>query len=461
MKKRILSLCLALIMVLALTPAVVAATTITGTGWTFNPNTQKLTITGDTLGAYTGFERTDVKTVYIRSWVEKIGAHAFKDMTNLEEVEWETDPAYFDDENELKLTEIGDGAFENCTSLKNVKFPYNLHSVGANAFAGCTSLERVEVYSDDMQTFALSAFDGCTNLDPDCIINETNDANITAIINDLKAHSVSFSGHTLFLSDDIGVMFGVEFKMKAPDDNKCRMGFKISCDPTGTETFVDSRRNDLDPDNKYYFYTFDINPLMLADEITATFYVKNGDNWASAVVNKYSAVDYIDYVLKDNHAQDLAGEKADQLKELACALQDYGHYLQLSGWTDGKSHNTIAVSASNNNLSAVIDSVGEYAIRYEDDEFPVKIGLSLNSQNNLYVNAGSTTQSETSIGPNNFDHPYEFEFGGKKIYVSVLSYVYVVLHSEDYDTFTLAKRNAVAALYYYWAAAEAYAPNND
>ena len=46
---------------------------------------------------------------------------------------------------EYKVTEIGEGAFQNNTSLTEVKIPASITSIGANAFAGCKNLQAITI----------------------------------------------------------------------------------------------------------------------------------------------------------------------------------------------------------------------------------------------------------------------------------------------------------------------------
>ena len=46
---------------------------------------------------------------------------------------------------EYKVTEISEGAFQNNTSLTEVKIPASITSIGANAFAGCKNLQAITI----------------------------------------------------------------------------------------------------------------------------------------------------------------------------------------------------------------------------------------------------------------------------------------------------------------------------
>lgn len=75
------------------------------------------------------------------------------------------------------VTSIGDGAFENCTSvtrivyagfsssasLNNITLPASVTSIGKRAFSGCTKVTSV-ILPDNVTTIGASAFNGCTSL---------------------------------------------------------------------------------------------------------------------------------------------------------------------------------------------------------------------------------------------------------------------------------------------------------
>ena len=47
---------------------------------------------------------------------------------------------------EYKVTEISEGAFQNNTSLTEVKIPASITSIGPKAFAGCKNLQEITIY---------------------------------------------------------------------------------------------------------------------------------------------------------------------------------------------------------------------------------------------------------------------------------------------------------------------------
>ena len=61
------------------------------------------------------------------------------------------------------VTDIGDGAFSDCTSLTSITIPNGVTSIGWNAFSDCTSLTSV-VIPDGVTSIDDSTFYGCTSL---------------------------------------------------------------------------------------------------------------------------------------------------------------------------------------------------------------------------------------------------------------------------------------------------------
>lgn len=63
----------------------------------------------------------------------------------------------------IKLDNIGNYAFYNCTSLPSISLPSSVSSIGQYSFEGCSSLQSIEL-SPKMTTIPVSAFSGCTVL---------------------------------------------------------------------------------------------------------------------------------------------------------------------------------------------------------------------------------------------------------------------------------------------------------
>lgn len=101
-----------------------------------------------------------------------IGKNAFKDNTNIENVIFYYKKNY--GSMPIKFLKIGEGAFENCTALREVKIfeydemssnGYNLtEEIGSNAFKGCTSLKEF-VAPFSLGRIESKAFADCTALE--------------------------------------------------------------------------------------------------------------------------------------------------------------------------------------------------------------------------------------------------------------------------------------------------------
>ncbi len=66
------------------------------------------------------------------------------------------------------VTKIGGAAFENCSSLTGVKIPSNVTSIGESAFSGCSGLRSIYVYAGTVPSISANAFNGCDS--ENCIL---------------------------------------------------------------------------------------------------------------------------------------------------------------------------------------------------------------------------------------------------------------------------------------------------
>lgn len=95
---------------------------------------------------------TTVKTITVPSSISHIRAGAFRNCTNLERV------------NIPSTTTVQtDSLFEGCTNLKYVTLPDSVEEIGSDAFHGCSSLASITLppYVD---TISYEAFWGCSSL---------------------------------------------------------------------------------------------------------------------------------------------------------------------------------------------------------------------------------------------------------------------------------------------------------
>ena len=164
MKKRILSLVLAVVLALCLLPATAyAATTASGAcgknlTWSLS-STGTLTISGK--GAMEDYYsqspswdkyKDKITAVVVEKGVTKIGSSAFQDCQALVTASIASD-----------VKEIGDKAFSGCVSLEKVNIPKGVKSIGVELFFQCVSLENVTL-PEGVNDIWESAFRLCVSL---------------------------------------------------------------------------------------------------------------------------------------------------------------------------------------------------------------------------------------------------------------------------------------------------------
>lgn len=123
-----------------------------GNGWTLSAD-GALTITSDDAFSSLNVEWTpeDVREVIIADTVTSLPRNAFKYHYNLEHVTLGSG-----------TTTIGDSAFANCTSLKEINLT-NVSSLDMYAFSKCSALETV-IMGSSIKAIKFRAFEECTNL---------------------------------------------------------------------------------------------------------------------------------------------------------------------------------------------------------------------------------------------------------------------------------------------------------
>ena len=174
MKKRILSILLAVLMLLSALPlgivdtawAISSRDTVVDSGtcggtlnnsqlmkWTLTSD-GTLTISGEgnMFGAPWSQYKSKIKKVVIGEGVESISDNAFHYYENLRSVSLPS-----------TLTSIGEAAFWACSSLQSITLPNNLTNIGLNAFRACHSLTQVLIPAS-VTNIDGSAFECCTGL---------------------------------------------------------------------------------------------------------------------------------------------------------------------------------------------------------------------------------------------------------------------------------------------------------
>ena len=264
--------------------------------------------------------------------------------------------------------------------------------------------------------------------------------------------------------------------------NACYMEFTINGETT-TDPFDPESRNPST--GEYYGFTCYVNSVQMADEITAVLYY--GENKKTS--KTYSVADYVSAVQGNPQ-----GYSANTIK-LVNAIADYGSYVQpfLSnshGWIIGWDHDemTAASAYGTEELEAAREAVAENAIilnkgdsqidtatfsLYLDSETSIRIYFRTKDNFDGPVTATLGDSQIECIEQN--DGRYRIEIsnipahelaktfdvkisaGGEgHILVSALSYVHAVMNANDSSS---EAKDAVASLYYYFAASKAYKEN--
>ena len=127
-----------------------------------NPATALFDISPDGK-ALLGLKDKTIKHVVIPDGAERIGQGSFQDKTTIETISFP---------NSLKCIHVA--AFRDCSSLKEVVFPSGLESISNCAFFGCSSLKEVVLPTGLLEVFE-GAFLECSSLEnvviPDFTVN--------------------------------------------------------------------------------------------------------------------------------------------------------------------------------------------------------------------------------------------------------------------------------------------------
>ena len=301
--------------------------------------------------------------------------------------------------------------------------------------------------------------------------------------------------------------FELNFCVTLPEDVDAKDAYMLfEVGPQEAGEYIESRKNQVrlseqaKDENGTYWVTCTVNPLELADTITATLYYGNNSYLTS---NEVTALQYLNRVYQN------ASEEGDQeLIDLVDALRDYAGILNRvnkvdGAWTDGRDHASFPPTSGLEQLfisqsgwsqlmertSDVCDATEGYAITKDgeaaDKIADVKLSLTLHSMNviNVYVKPAEGTQilstpvdTVTINGETyyQFDSPYlkptelgtpiafeiETTSGTATVYASAISYVHVGIKNNlekgKEDGMRFVKNVTLALFYEYYEAALAY-----
>ncbi|MCC8160754.1 MAG: leucine-rich repeat domain-containing protein, partial [Oscillospiraceae bacterium] len=238
MKKRILSLILAFALLCAFAPTISFASTVASgecgvngdnLTWTLDSD-GTLTISGTgVMDKYYGSDLApwhdyadSVKKAVIKKGVTEIGQDAFLDCTSMTGVNIAD-----------SVTSINAGAFYNCTSLSSITLPDGITTISDRMFYYCSSLTRIKIPSG-VTSIGQSAFDKCnlTSINIPASVQTIGD---TAIRRNYNLKEAKIYSKTVEFGNDV---FG------SSDDSFAIIGYKNST----AETYAN--------DSEHWFLTF-------------------------------------------------------------------------------------------------------------------------------------------------------------------------------------------------------------
>ena len=97
-------------------------------------------------------QKEKITAVTIENGVTYVGEYAFDHCKKLTQITIRA-----------QLNSIGKGAFRDCEGLTSIEIPKTVTSIGASAFSGCKGLSNIEI-PETVVSIGGAAFDGCTGL---------------------------------------------------------------------------------------------------------------------------------------------------------------------------------------------------------------------------------------------------------------------------------------------------------
>lgn len=105
--------------------------------------------------------RPSITAIEIVDGITEIGAHTFEAYPNVTSI-------VIPD----SVTKIGENAFNSCTGATSITLGSGLREIGKTAFSDCDALTTIS-FPDKLETIGKSAFSGCNNLSGDLVIPDS------------------------------------------------------------------------------------------------------------------------------------------------------------------------------------------------------------------------------------------------------------------------------------------------
>ncbi|MBQ6303526.1 MAG: leucine-rich repeat domain-containing protein [Clostridiales bacterium] len=439
---------------------------------------------------------SSLETVILPGSITSIGEGAFSGCESL---------TYVNIPNGIK--QIKNSTFESCSSLTTITIPESVELICDNAFHGCISMTDVYCYAypysnlwndsnSDEFKYPVSSEDEKTvcHVPTDYLMGYTsycNSVNVKFVggaeeINMGNGNSHLY-GYSLSLDGNIGVNFYMSLDEAVTGKNSTAfMLFTVD----GRTQKVQVKKLTANDDG-YYIFRCNVAAKEMCDQIIAQFYLADGIE--SGPSYSFTVRDYAAYIL--NHRA--SGEIGHDPKVVALveAMLNYGAYSQIYfGYNTGNLANSI-LDEPDRTVSAVpVDKIDQYVYTgvtqfNAGNRFISFISASLSTESELVLNFyfkglpvdtvvtcngkklktrlstdGSYTKvSITGIKIQDIDEYFtiSFTYGGVdcSLTYSPMNYCYNVVTRPLSATRTQELKDEVAALYWFYKAAENYIAN--
>ena len=113
------------------------------------------------IGKYAFYNCAVLEGVSFGKKIQKVGSYAFYKCAGLKRIKFQKDNEKAEESQSTVILESG--AFQDCSSLKQVMLSSDIKEVGDQAFKGCTLLEQVDI-PEGVKKIGVGAFSGCINL---------------------------------------------------------------------------------------------------------------------------------------------------------------------------------------------------------------------------------------------------------------------------------------------------------
>ncbi len=299
-----------------------------------------------------------------------------------------------------------------------------------------------------------------------------------------------FKGHSLVLGSKIGI----NYYLTLPEGKTAAAYANSYVTFSGNEVddTVKYYLADVTPDEAgRYIFTAYVTSVQMADEITAAFHYTDTLGTARTVEDTYSVLQYINYF--DDYVEENPNQTvySQATIDLVRAIADYGHYVQPmlaaeNNWTIGADYAEMAKYYTNSyNYTAVTEAAAAYRKNIEKagaildtENIGMQLALDTDTVLSIFVRpvSGSdftpsaTFHGQEYAGTLQADGSYLIEIAGIPaawlgdtvavtdesdsfdMYVSALTYVYAAMNYDGLGENAEKMKNAVSALYYYYAA---------